>query len=72
MAGQSTVVADEEQRTELDALAKSRERGEADRARCILLTLSGWSSPAWPRRLAYEKIQCGCGAWSSWPVALKH
>jgi Helix-turn-helix domain len=45
MAGQSTVVADEEQRTELDALAKSRERGEADRARCILLTLSGWSSP---------------------------
>ncbi len=45
MAGQSTVVADEEQRTALAELAKSRERGEADRARCILLTLSGWSSP---------------------------
>jgi hypothetical protein len=28
MAGQSTVVADEEQRTELTELAKSRERGE--------------------------------------------
>ena len=45
IAGQSTVVADEDQRTALAELAKSRERGEADRARCIVLTLSGWSSP---------------------------
>src|ERR1700688_2740766 len=45
MAGQSTVVADEEQRTAVAEVGKSRERGEADRARCILLTLSGWSSP---------------------------
>jgi transposase len=45
MAGQLIVVADEEQRSALAELAKSRERGEADRARCILLTLSGWSSP---------------------------
>ncbi len=29
----------------LVALAGSRDRGEADRARAILLTLSGWSSP---------------------------
>jgi transposase len=26
-------------------LAHSRERGEADRARAILLTLAGWTSP---------------------------
>lgn len=45
MAGQSTVVADEEQRGALAELAHSRERVEADRARCILLTLSGWTSP---------------------------
>jgi transposase len=29
----------------LTALAGSRDRGEADRARAILLTLSGWTSP---------------------------
>jgi transposase len=45
MAGRSTVVADAEQRGALAELARSRERAEADRARCILLTLSGWSSP---------------------------
>jgi transposase len=45
MAGRSTVVADEGQRVELADLAQSRERAEADRARCILLTLSGWTSP---------------------------
>ena len=45
MAGRSSVVADAEQRGALAALAGSRERAEADRARCILLTLSGWSSP---------------------------
>jgi transposase len=45
MAGQSSVVADEEQRGALVELARSRERAEADRARCILLTLSGWTGP---------------------------
>ena len=29
----------------LTALAGSRDRGEADRARAVLLTLSGWTSP---------------------------
>ena len=29
----------------LSALAGSRDRGEADRARAVLLTLSGWTSP---------------------------
>src|SRR3954470_19001993 len=44
MAGKSPVAADEEQRRELVALSHSRDRGEADRARAILLTLSGWTS----------------------------
>lgn len=45
MAGKSSVVASEEQKAALEALASSRDRGEADRARAILLTLEGWSSP---------------------------
>jgi transposase len=45
MAGKSRITADEEQRKDLRALAHSRDRGEADRARAILLTLSGWTSP---------------------------
>ena len=45
MAGKSLATADEEQREALRELASSRERGEADRARAILLTLSGWTSP---------------------------
>ena len=45
MAGRSPVVASDEQRCELEALSRSRDRGEADRARAILLTLAGWTSP---------------------------
>jgi len=37
-------VASSEQRCELEALSRSRDRGEADRARAILLTLAGWTS----------------------------
>jgi transposase len=44
MAGKSPVKANEGQRTALEALAASRERGEADRARAVLLTLNGWTS----------------------------
>src|SRR3954451_20303156 len=44
MAGKSPVRADAEQRYALVALSHSRDRGEADRARVILLTLSGWTS----------------------------
>ncbi len=44
MVGKSPVVASEEQRLALVALSRSRERGEADRARALLLTLSGWTS----------------------------
>src|SRR5665213_1901492 len=45
MGGKSPVEASEGQRAALSALAKSRDRGEADRARAIVLTLSGWTSP---------------------------
>jgi transposase len=48
MAGKSPVTASEEQIAALRALAGSRERGEADRARAVLLTVSGWTS----RRIA--------------------
>ena len=44
MAGKSPVKANDEQIAALEALAGSRDRGEADRARAILLTLAGWTS----------------------------
>ncbi len=44
MAGKSPVTAGAEERLALEALAASRDRGEADRARAVLLTLSGWTS----------------------------
>ena len=45
MAGKSPVTASQEPRKALEMLAHSRDRGEADRARAILLTLLGWTSP---------------------------
>lgn len=45
MAGKSPLSATEEQRAALRVLACSRDRGEADRARAVLLTLGGWTSP---------------------------
>ena len=44
MVGKSPVKASDEQRTALESLAASRDRGEADRARGVLLTLNGWTS----------------------------
>src|SRR3954463_16599021 len=43
MAGKSPVVAREEERRGPMGLRRSRDRGEADRARAILLTLLGWT-----------------------------
>src|SRR3990170_7819549 len=45
MAGRSPVAANGEQRRALVELGRSRDRAEADRARAILLTLAGWTSP---------------------------
>jgi transposase len=44
MAGKSPLTATAEQRVGLERQAASREREEADRARAMLLSLSGWSS----------------------------
>src|SRR5437660_1899164 len=44
MGGKSPVAASKEQRVAVAALAGSRDRGEADRARAVLLTLAGWTS----------------------------
>jgi len=44
MAGRSQVVATAGQITELQQLARSHRRDEADRARAILLSLEGWTS----------------------------
>jgi transposase len=44
MSGKSPLWATKDQRTELAALAGSRERGEADRARAVVLTMAGWTS----------------------------
>jgi transposase len=45
MGGRSPIAASDDQRVALTALAESRDRGEADRARAVLLTLAGWTSP---------------------------
>jgi transposase len=45
MTGRSPLWASEQQRASLTVLAGSRDRGEADRARAVLLTLAGWTSP---------------------------
>ena len=45
MSGKSPVKATDEQKQQLERLAGGADRGEADRARAILLTLKGWTSP---------------------------
>ena len=44
MAGKSPLAATAEQREDLERQASARDREEADRARAILLSLSGWTS----------------------------
>jgi hypothetical protein len=44
MGGKSPVKASEDERRALVKLSGSCDRAEADRARAILLTLSGWTS----------------------------
>lgn len=44
MVGKSPVTATDDKRAALKAMAAGSDRAEADRARAILLTLSGWTS----------------------------
>ena len=43
MAGKSLVGVNDERRAALADLSQSRDRAEADRARAVLLTSSGWT-----------------------------
>lgn len=45
MAGKSPLQASDGQRAALRAMAGGADRAQADRARAVLLTLSGWTSP---------------------------
>jgi hypothetical protein len=45
MGDKSPIAASDEQRVASAAPAGSRDRGEADRALAVVLTLSGWTSP---------------------------
>ena len=63
MTGQSPVMANGNQCVALRVLAASRDRGEADRARAILLTLMGWTSPEIAE--AFGVRQDTAGLWRS-------
>ena len=45
MSGRSALIAANGQKSALAELARSELRGEADRARAILLSLAGWTGP---------------------------
>jgi hypothetical protein len=62
MTGKSPLWATEEQRAELTILAGSRDRGEADRARALLLTLAGWTSPRIAEAFGVRSNSTGCVA----------
>jgi hypothetical protein len=66
MAGKSPVVASVEQKAALRALAGSRERGEADRARAVLLTLSDWTSPRIAQAFSVREDTVRLWAAKSW------
>ena len=66
MSGGSSLSASNELKAVLAELARSELRGEADRARAILLTLSGWTSP--PISAACS-VNAACGRhWRQWFV----
>ena len=83
MSGRSPLSTTEAQRAELQALASSRDRGEADRARAVLLTVAGWTSPqigeafgvredtgaALAQRLHERRCRGAEGHHGTWPFA---
>jgi len=72
MAGKSSVRASEEQWRALETLAASRERGEADRARALLLTLNGWTSARIAEAFGCARTPFVFGAAASCAVASRH
>ena len=61
MAGKSTLTADAAEQATLRALSKSEQRGEADRARAILLTLEGRKAEEIAAVLGCTSARCGTG-----------
>lgn len=64
MAGRSRLSATPEQVAALKELARSEVRGEADRARAILLTLAGWTSAEVAE--AFGVTACSVRHWRTW------
>ncbi len=62
MVGKSPVKANDEQRAALKSLAASWDRGEADRARAVLLTLNGWISARIAQAFGVREIRFGFDA----------
>jgi hypothetical protein len=68
IAGKSLLAASEEQRVALRGLAESRDRGEADRAHAVLLTLAGWTSPRIAELASLTRpIQISVSLMATWP-----
>ena len=67
MAGHPRVVASVEQLTELQELARSDRRDEADRARAIVLSVNGWTSGQIAR--AFGVTPDSVRRWRSWFAA---
>lgn len=67
MAGHPRVVASVEQLVELQALARSDRRDEADRARAIVLSVNGWTSGQIAR--AFGVTPDSVRRWRSWFAA---
>ncbi len=69
MAGKSPLTATDEQRAALARLGGSRDRGEADRVRALLLTLTGWTSPRIAEAFGVREARFASGAVTS-PAAV--
>ncbi len=65
MAGKSPVTVTDDQRAALKAMAGGADRTEADRARAIVLTLSGWASAQIAEASGCARTRCGCGVATS-------
>lgn len=71
MAGKSLVKVDAAERLALEAVAASRDRGEADRARAVLLTLAAWTSARIGEAFGVREdtVRLWRSAYSAWGVA---
>ena len=71
MAAKSPVLATQEWIARLESKAVGSDRVEADRARAILLTLRGWTSPRIAEGLWVREDTVRLGAAHSWTKASK-